>query len=130
MGLVGTVRHPLAVAASLGARDGFTVERAVALWAEYNRRLLGYQRELGFDVLDFDLPRQCYHQRLAKIAARLGLAAPAGGFTFFDPALRSRAMPADAELPAATASIYHRLLPSGVVGLPGLRPARRFVLGP
>lgn len=107
----GTFRHPLAVAASLGARDGFAVERSLALWAHYNRLLLRYHRELDLvDVVSFDLPREPYLERLAAIAAALGLAPPAGGFTFFESALRKAAAPADAELPAPIASIYRQLI--------------------
>ena len=58
------VRQPLAVAASLAARNGFTIKAGVALWEGYMARALRGAR--GAPVL------VCSYERLLHDAARLG----------------------------------------------------------
>jgi hypothetical protein len=110
MRFVGTFRHPLAVAASLASRDGSTIEQGLALWCHYNQLLLHYHRELGFEVISFDLPEERYHEQLVQLATRMGLTPPTSGFTFFDGKLRKAAVPAGDTLPADVARIYDQLL--------------------
>ncbi len=107
---VGTVRHPLAVAASLAARDGLPTARSLELWAAYSRTLLKYQQELGFELVSFDLPTERYLERVAAVANALGLTPPVGGFRFFDADLRHSAVPAGARLSDDLAALYRRLL--------------------
>ena len=38
--IVATFRHPLSAAQSLKFRNGFPIERGLALWKAYNERLL------------------------------------------------------------------------------------------
>lgn len=92
---VGAFRHPLAVAASLQARNGVAVEKSLALWMTYNRRLLDYQQQFGFPLIGFDWLPERYQQRLQTIAPTLNLTIPPGGFTFFESALRNNAAPRD-----------------------------------
>lgn len=107
---VGTFRHPLAVAASLQARNGFPTEKSLALWETYNRLLLDDQRRFGFPILCFDWPPERYHQHLRKIAPLLGLTVPETGFTFFESALRSnQAALNDRNLPPSVAALYREL---------------------
>lgn len=107
---VGTFRHPLAVVASLQARNGFSIEKSLALWEAYNHRLLDARRRLGFPLLCFDWPPERYHQQLQNVASLLGLSAPETGFTFFESALRrNQAAPDDGHLPPAVAALHRAL---------------------
>ena len=107
---VGTFRHPLAVAASLQARNGFSLEKSLVLWEAYNRLLLRYQRCFGFPILCFDWPPARYHQCLRKITPRLGLTIPETGLTFFETALRRNlATLDDRNLPPSVAALHRAL---------------------
>ncbi len=112
---VATFRHPLAVAKSLNARDHFPLEQGIKLWTTYNRILLRYQAELGFDVICFDRQPTLYQARLAEISLGLGLKPPSRGFTFFESKLRHNSAELDASVPSEAvpseaASIYEALL--------------------
>lgn len=50
---VGTFRHPLEVAASIKARNGFPLERGLEIWQAYNMRLLAHQIQHGFPIMEF-----------------------------------------------------------------------------
>src|SRR5690606_2066700 len=69
--LIGSIRHPLAAAASLPARNGFDQAQGVAIWAGYNRALLRWRDRVAFDVIDYHAPD--YEARVRASAARLGL---------------------------------------------------------
>lgn len=73
--LVASIRHPLAVAGSLAARNGFEAERSLALWATYNRAVLAWRGRLAFAVIDYDAPD--YEPRVRAAAEALGLDAAA-----------------------------------------------------
>ena len=90
---VGTYRHPLAVAASLRARNGVPVEKSLALWSAYNRLLLDYQRRWDFPMVSFDWPPERYQHCLTAIVPTLRLSVPATGFSFFESALRRNEAP-------------------------------------
>lgn len=90
---VGTFRHPLAVAASLHARNGIAIEKSLALWSTYNHLLLSYHRRFEFPLVCFDWPPKRYYQCLLAITPKLNLTAPAMGFSFFETALRGNEAP-------------------------------------
>lgn len=69
--LIGSIRHPLAVAGSLTARNGYEQARGLAIWATYNHALLRWREQVTFDVIDYDAPD--YEPRVRRSAARLGL---------------------------------------------------------
>jgi hypothetical protein len=52
---IGCFRHPRSVAASLMARDGMSTDEALALWNEYNLKLVALHRERHFPLVEFDL---------------------------------------------------------------------------
>ena len=120
---VGTFRHPLAVARSLSARNGFSQQKGLGLWLEYNRRLLHYQRRLDIGLVCFDWAVDRYHQALGRFAAALGLAEPAQGFSFLDPALRRHQVPDSAELPDEVEATYRALEEIAAGGEAGRRTA-------
>lgn len=95
---VGTFRHPLAVAASLYARNQVPVEKSLDLWVAYNRLLLDYQQRFEFPIVCFDWSPERYGQCLQALAPVLNLAVPAEGFAFFESALRRNVAPADDEV--------------------------------
>ena len=69
--LVGSIRHPLAVAASLGKRNGYAVEMSLAIWEGYNRAMLGWHDRAPFAVIDYDATD--YERRVRAAATHLGL---------------------------------------------------------
>lgn len=73
--LAASVRHPLAVAGSLNARNGFDLDTALAIWNVYNRHVLFWRARMDFPVIDYDAPD--YEARVRGAAADLGLDAAA-----------------------------------------------------
>lgn len=72
--LVGSFRHPLAVAGSLSARNSFDLDASLALWSAYNRAMLRWSDRLDA-IIDYDAAD--YEPRVRKVAARLDLDAAA-----------------------------------------------------
>ena len=69
--LTASIRHPLAVAGSLAARNGFPLEQSLEIWAAYNRAVLGWRSRMPVTVVDYDAPD--YEARVRAMAAALGL---------------------------------------------------------
>ncbi len=69
--LVASIRHPVAVAKSLAARNGFAEERSFALWERYNREVLRWHSLTGCAVINYDDPN--YEQTVRRVATDLGL---------------------------------------------------------
>jgi hypothetical protein len=108
--LIGTFRHPMAVARSLERRNKMPLEKGLSLWAHYNRRLLDHQHQDGFDLVDFDLPAPDYGAKLDIAARRLGLTPPLDGFRFFEMLLRNQRPAPDEQLPIEVAALHAELL--------------------
>lgn len=86
--LVGTYRHPAAVARSLRARHpSMTADHAEGLWLHYNELLLRTSQEHHVRLVCFDLPGDAYEARVAQLAAALGLG-PRHAAGFFTAELR------------------------------------------
>lgn len=103
--VVASVRHPVAVAASLAARNGFDEDRSLAIWAHYNRAVLRWHSLTGCAVVNYDAPD--YEHRVRGIAASLDLAA--------DRPIRFRSTDLNHHgshdrLPESVAAIWHELL--------------------
>jgi len=108
--LVGTFRHPAAVAASLRKRAGWLpLTDEIELWCAYNAQLLRLHERFGFPLVCFDLPPERYLGQVSNILAGLGLTLAPPDALFFDPALRAEAVPPEAPLPAAARPLYQRL---------------------
>jgi hypothetical protein len=71
--LVASIRHPVAVAKSLAARNGFSEERSFSLWERYNRDVLRWHSLTGCAVVNYDDPH--YEQTVRRVATDLGLSA-------------------------------------------------------
>jgi hypothetical protein len=108
--MVGTFRHPAAVARSLHRRHGSDApDMWLALWLAYNRRLLGLVEKRAFPLIDFDLEPEAYQARLVAIVGELGLRT-GHAHEFFDASLRtSQQKVPDLPLPAAVQQVYDRL---------------------
>ncbi|WP_146592014.1 sulfotransferase [Puniceibacterium confluentis] len=107
---VGTFRHPLRVARSLQERNGFDIDRGLALWMDYNRRLLRATAGDEMPLICFDWPPEQYDAALRALVAQLGLRVPAAGFSFFETALRRNVDDLGADLPAGVQAVYQELL--------------------
>ncbi len=106
--LVGTFRHPVAVAASLQKRDGMQPEKAYKLWCAYNQRLLKICRSRPFRLFDFDSSASLYRRALVAFAEEHAMD-PAGA-DFFEEELRSTRFGKDEHsLPWHVKRLYHKL---------------------
>lgn len=95
MRFVGVFRDPRRVVRSLALRSDMPAAASIALWHYYNHRLLRLQGELGFPLVDFDLPEAQYVERVSALALQLGLDGVAlRARPFFARELRSAAIPA------------------------------------
>ncbi len=72
--LVGTFRHPLAVARSLAKRNGIGEEDALNLWLRYNTELIRAHRTQRFPIIEFSLSDiAAYYRTIADLAQRIQL---------------------------------------------------------
>jgi len=107
--LVGTFRHPFAVARSLEKRNKFSLDKGLQIWEAYNRRLLEYHVCHNFPIISFDLLEEAYKQKLINLLPRLGLALPHNRFIFFEEDLR-HGQSEGFQLPVGIKKLYDRLL--------------------
>jgi hypothetical protein len=110
--LVGIFRHPLEVARSLVTRTParFTPEKAIGLWAAYNRQLLEWHDRTGCPLLEYGDDGAVFNEQAAAVARRLRLprTPAAAEIGFFEPSLRHQRAD-DTPLPEAVAALYTRL---------------------
>ena len=118
--LIGIFRHPAAVARSLQRRNRFSVERAYALWAKYNAKLLSLHRAAPFPLLSFDLEPAAFDRASRQAIAELGLAGPVHA-SFFDEGLRSRSLE-NFSLPTRVAWLYQELCARQIMSVEQERP--------
>ena len=72
--LIGTFRHPMAVAKSLSARSRLPIEHCLELWIHYNGLLAKEHRIRPFPLIHFDLSRpKEYLDNIISMAKELGL---------------------------------------------------------
>lgn len=70
------VRHPLAVAGSLGRRDGFPPEKSVLLWTTHMLAAEAYSRALPRAFVDYDRTLADWRGEVARIERAHGAALP------------------------------------------------------
>jgi hypothetical protein len=70
------VRHPLAVAASLGRRDGFAAQKSVLLWSAYMLAAEAYSRDLPRVFVDYDRLLADWRGEVRRIEAAHGAPVP------------------------------------------------------
>jgi hypothetical protein len=69
--LTASIRHPLAVAGSLAARNEFSLDQSLGIWATYNRAVLHWKSRMPVAVVDYDAAD--YEARVRAMSAALGL---------------------------------------------------------
>ncbi|HEX4477677.1 MAG TPA: sulfotransferase [Polyangiaceae bacterium] len=104
---VGTFRHPLLVAKSLMQRNGGELARWMALWTDYNERMLALHEREPFLVVRFDEDDAAYRRSVEVVARHLDL--PGAAPTFFEPLLRHHARLEETVLDERTGDVYSRL---------------------
>jgi hypothetical protein len=102
--LIASIRHPLAVAGSLAARNGYEVPRSLDIWAGYNRALLRWCKQTPFAVVDYDALD--YEARVRRAASGLGLESDRP-ILFRESELNHQK--AQGEVPARSAGLWARL---------------------
>jgi hypothetical protein len=102
--LVGTFRHPAAVASSLAAAHGGDPQHWLGLWTLYNQRLLAERKHSPFPVLQFEPGDDHYRYSIERVCGELGLDRPR--FSFLDERL---ARNAPAGLPPEAEALYTEL---------------------
>ncbi|WP_141137697.1 sulfotransferase family protein [Pseudomonas delhiensis] len=90
--LVVPVRHPLSVAASLQARDGFSTAKSLMLWYEHMYRALRFAVTRRMVVVDYDLFMAQPRESLLRIADRLGLPFSEASFQCFSVGILDRSL--------------------------------------
>ena len=108
--LVGTFRHPLAVADSLHRRNRFPIAKSLELWQFYNQCLLDLQVCTGFPLVNFDLPDQEYQAKVQELLHVLDLSPPSNLLSFFEDSLRTTNLSREESLPGEVAGLYGALL--------------------
>ncbi len=71
--IVGSYRHPSAVAKSLLARDGIPLEIGYALWAFYVQRLITHIKKYPSVLVRFDVEKEVLLGQVVNICNRTGL---------------------------------------------------------
>ncbi|MCZ6828481.1 MAG: sulfotransferase family protein [Gammaproteobacteria bacterium] len=89
---VGIFRHPLAVAASLGYRQGsaaMSEQQALQIWQHYNKKLLAEYKRSPFPILCFDWEESLFHEKLNVVHGQLGLPPLGEHNRFYNPGLKN-----------------------------------------
>lgn len=107
--LVGTFRHPFAVARSLQERNKFPLEKGFQIWSVYNCRLLDHHSRQEFPIISFDLHQSIYKEKLGVLLPMLGLLYPPNEFLFFEDNLRHGQYD-NVSLPVTIQNLYEKLL--------------------
>ena len=109
--LIGTFRHPKAVARSLSARKGMSIplKQAYKLWDTYNLKLLEHLKTQSFPVLNFDLPPEKYYENIRTVAKKLALPSK-NEENFFDSNLINQKQYGLKQCPKELLPTYEKLL--------------------
>jgi hypothetical protein len=108
--LVACIRHPLAVARSLQVRDGWPLDKGLALWAAYNERLLQHlATEPDVCWFHFDLPKAELTGQAQALCQRLGLPGFVEVTETFNPYLRHH-VSSEPVRNGSIQALYERLL--------------------
>lgn len=105
--IAAIVRHPMAVARSLAARDGMSEQQGLALWLHYNRELLALANAVDVAWFDFDVDAAQFSARLRAQAAAWQLPQAETDVSFRLEELRRS--DTQGELPAEVLALYREL---------------------
>ena len=105
--LVGTFRHPTAVARSLARRSPMSAEHANQLWLYYNQKLIQLHQRYQFPIVEFDLADvEAYRKTVADLALALGLTPDMTKLTDFITAELDHHTLSDAGVPSSCEEAY------------------------
>lgn len=110
--VVGSFRHPTAVAQSLLARDKIPLEIGYALWNYYNSRLLSALKIFPHALVRFDVDRDTLVAQVLRVCERSGLIADREQIASWHDAELVRAKTAGEQIPddAQMGSLWRELL--------------------
>ncbi len=117
--LIATFRDPHAVAQSLNKRNGFPIERGLALWRAYNERLLAVCQTHDVAIINFDWSPTRYRGGLEMLCAEIGLQSPKNGFRFFEMRLRRNDSASHRDLQPPLSTIHQRLRRAARISMRG-----------
>ncbi len=87
--LIACLRHPMAVARSLQVRQGWHLARGLALWVDYNRRLLDcLQQEPSALLFDFDADAAWIERWFENCCHHLDISSGVSAWQALNPFLR------------------------------------------
>jgi len=115
--LMGTFRHPVAVALSLQKRNGLSIPVGIDLWHNYNKKLIEIWDRRPFGIVNFDLASEAYLDQFLLALFDLGHTVDRTQLTFFKPGLRTCSAPQDIEATREARLLYDRLLEIQAGGL-------------
>ena len=107
--LVVCIRHPLNVARSLARREGWSLQRGLNLWRDYNLHLTRHiEQASSLYWFDFDRGRDALAALIGHVADDFGLPPPTDDVldSYEESARRHRE---EGELPADVAELYQSL---------------------
>ncbi len=110
MRFIGIFRHPAEVAQSLQNRSGMPLEQGLALWYQYNRRLLRQYRCKAFPLLCFDESEELFLGKLRGAMATVGLEPHGLQGDFYTRELKTARVDAELPLPWHIRRLYRKLL--------------------
>ncbi len=70
---VGIFSHPLKVAESLKIQNNFNYEKSLAMWQDYNSKLLEYIIDNNGFLFDFDWPKEKLLDEISLLVKKVGL---------------------------------------------------------
>lgn len=113
--LLGTFRHPKAVAQSLLARKNLSVplEQGYELWLSYNLRLLQLMKENPFPLINYDLPEDQYLSRIKTMVDMIGLSDSCTD-VFYEPQLKHHHAYDFEDCPQQLQGVYAELLKAAI----------------
>ncbi|MBI5463210.1 MAG: sulfotransferase family protein [Gammaproteobacteria bacterium] len=98
--IVGSYRHPSAVAQSLAARDGIPLEVGYGLWGVYVHHLLHHIRKHPYALVRFDVDPEHLLEQVSDVCRRTGLRADKDTISsWYDPKLVRSETTADDDSP-------------------------------
>jgi hypothetical protein len=115
--LIGTFRHPIAVARSLTERNQMPAEEAHNLWLTYNTKLVWWHKIHHFPIIEFDLSDiDAYCHAVATAAITLGLKPDMTRLREFTSPDLNHSLLKDASVPSSCQAVYnylrrHRMAP-------------------
>lgn len=109
--LIGTFRHPLAVANSLQKRNNMALEDGLNLWFKYNLKLLDLAKIYDISIINFDWDEEQYKRKIRDFIKNIGFSTKRNCIEhFYDEKLINTVVKNDIELPDYITKCYHDLI--------------------